>query len=538
WDSEKEACGKCKCDGKDKVQMREWVDEGRGSAGVEGLQVMEVAGKVEEKGVQFDETSFPYGSMTYHASPPYTFLDPLPNIVAPHFVPQLQQMVPLVDVKNAFLYGSLYETIYMHKTPDFRDPGEFSDLGPLNCFLGICVARSLAVRDDRGGRGGDINGSGVVTVAAAEGWRWWGCGSAGDRMVWPEISPNPDDSMKDATRVFFIHKAFALAVLFPIKASKSPPSFGTSSLLHGPIHKLSQKPIDRDDPCLKEKNKSGPKKDYMWFSENDFNIDCLGQETSHLKRNYLLRISQWSLNNSKDDVPRILQKVMLCLLVGTLIWLLKTIIVKLLAASFHLISFFRRIRVSLYKQYVIKKLGGDLIKGRNQEETSGKLSRHVLGKKRLVAMKVKQMIEIVQAGDLPRLSTVEEDLPVRSDEEDEDEYSLRARNEHVKRERALYKASHRVIRCITIEDLKHCLGEDKLTKAQELFAGSMCKVEITEDGFSHWMMEAHRERRTLALSVNDTKTAVDDLHHIMNVIVYMYLVQPGRQYLSRSYSCS
>ena len=45
-------------------------------------------------------------------------------------------------------------------------------------------------------------------------------------------------------------------------------------------------------------------------------------------------------------------------------------------------------------------------------------------------------------------------------------------------------------RCITIEDLKHRLGlgEDKLTKFQELFAGSVCKDKITKDGFSHWMV--------------------------------------------------
>lgn len=45
-------------------------------------------------------------------------------------------------------------------------------------------------------------------------------------------------------------------------------------------------------------------------------------------------------------------------------------------------------------------------------------------------------------------------------------------------------------RCITIEDLKHWLGlgEDKLTKFQELFAGSVCKDKITKDGFSHWMV--------------------------------------------------
>lgn len=37
-------------------------------------------------------------------------------------------------------------------------------------------------------------------------------------------------------------------------------------------------------------------------------------------------------------------------------------------------------------------------------------------------------------------------------------------------------------------------------------------------------LEAHIERRTLALSVNDTKTAVDDLHHIMNAIVSIMIV--------------
>lgn len=293
---------------------------------------------------------------------------------------------------------------------------------------------------------------------------------------------------------------------------------------HNPSQTHSYHPPLDQEPA--PKRKSGPEKDYTWFAEDDFNIDCHLEEPNNLNRTRCLRITQrvflllllasfictlsmsrlkviqmwdvpiwkWellvlviicghlisyravqiimslvetkfylrigilyvaygirqSIQNvvwlslvaiashfivaGNNRVPSILKKVMVCLLVGALIWLLKTIIVKVLAASFHLISFFRRIRVSLYKQYVIKKLGGDLVKSRTREETCdpGKLPCQVLGKKKVIGLKVRRMIEIVQGGDLPCLSTMDEELPIRSDEEDEDECSLHERCEREK----------------------------------------------------------------------------------------------------------
>nr|XP_043632168.1 mechanosensitive ion channel protein 6-like [Erigeron canadensis] len=391
----------------------------------------------------------------------------------------------------------------------------------------------------------------------------------------------------------------------------------TSSTINSLYEVLVKVKDDAPNCPSQMKRKCGPEKDYAWFLEDDFNIDCFNEETSYLKVGRLLGITQWaslllllaflictlsiselkvldiwdvaiwkwellilaiicgqliaglvveivvllaessfhlrigflyvvygikqSVQNvvwlslvmiashfiveGKDRVPNILRKVMLCLLVGTFMWLLKTIIVKVLASSFHLISFFRRIRVSLYKQYVIKKLGGDLVKGRNQEDMCREVSRQVLGAKKVTAFKVKRMIEIVQAGDLPCLSTVDEDLPIRSDEEDEDECSLRAKYEEVKQlARNIFSKVAQQSQSITVEDLKNRLGDDKVTKPQELFAGSMCKAEITEDGFIHWMMDAYTERRRLALSVNDTKTAVDDLHRMMDAIVAIMIL--------------
>ncbi|CAK9178370.1 unnamed protein product [Ilex paraguariensis] len=51
-------------------------------------------------------------------------------------------------------------------------------------------------------------------------------------------------------------------------------------------------------------------------------------------------------------------KIWVCLLVGTLIWLLKTLLVKVLASSFHVNTFFDRIQESLFNQYVIETLSG------------------------------------------------------------------------------------------------------------------------------------------------------------------------------------
>lgn len=51
-------------------------------------------------------------------------------------------------------------------------------------------------------------------------------------------------------------------------------------------------------------------------------------------------------------------KILVCFLVGTLVWLLKTLLVKVLALSFHVNTFFERIQEALFSQYVIETLSG------------------------------------------------------------------------------------------------------------------------------------------------------------------------------------
>jgi hypothetical protein len=51
-------------------------------------------------------------------------------------------------------------------------------------------------------------------------------------------------------------------------------------------------------------------------------------------------------------------KVLYCLLIGAVLWLVKIVLVKALASSFHVSNYFERIRESLFGQWVLETLSG------------------------------------------------------------------------------------------------------------------------------------------------------------------------------------
>lgn len=64
-----------------------------------------------------------------------------------------------------------------------------------------------------------------------------------------------------------------------------------------------------------------------------------------------------------------INKLMWCIVTATLLWLLKTLMVKVLASSFHVSTFFDRIQDSLFNQYVIEMLSGPpLIEAQNNQD--------------------------------------------------------------------------------------------------------------------------------------------------------------------------
>jgi hypothetical protein len=81
---------------------------------------------------------------------------------------------------------------------------------------------------------------------------------------------------------------------------------------------------------------------------------------------------------AKTDKLGYVTKFLVALLVGTLVWLVKTLTVKVLASSFHVSTYFDRIQDSLFNQCVIVTLSGrPLFEMRNAEEEEIKLADEV-----------------------------------------------------------------------------------------------------------------------------------------------------------------
>ncbi|KAL1533384.1 mechanosensitive ion channel protein 8-like [Salvia divinorum] len=274
-------------------------------------------------------------------------------------------------------------------------------------------------------------------------------------------------------------------------------------------------------------------------------------------------------------------KVWVCLLVGTLIWLLKTLLVKVLASSFHVSTFFDRIQESLFNQYVIQTLSGppliELELEQEEEErvmvevqklqSAGatippelkanmfpKSGRHIstpmtaggaknpafskvlakeeehkgitidhlhrLNQKNISAWNMKRLTNIVRKGVL---STLDEKIQ-GSTIDDEASVHITSENQaKVAAKKIFFNVAKPGSKYIYLEDLMLFMREDEVLKTIRLFEDEVQKG-ISKRALKNWVVNAFRERRALALSLNDTKTAVDKLHHMLNVLVAVLII--------------
>ncbi|KAK4490241.1 hypothetical protein RD792_000901 [Penstemon davidsonii] len=68
------------------------------------------------------------------------------------------------------------------------------------------------------------------------------------------------------------------------------------------------------------------------------------------------------------------------------------------------------------------------------------------------------------------------------------------------------------------------MREDEVSKTMCLFECEDEQKGISKRALKNWVVNAFRERRALALSLNDTKTAVNKLHQMLNVMVGVVII--------------
>ncbi|XP_018447647.1 mechanosensitive ion channel protein 4 [Raphanus sativus] len=281
---------------------------------------------------------------------------------------------------------------------------------------------------------------------------------------------------------------------------------------------------------------------------------------------------------ANTTVLKYVTKVLVCLLVAVIIWLIKTLLVKVLASSFHMSTYFDRIQESLFTQYVIETLSGPprvvieekvgngmcgakasppgpktvsssspqvtIGSGRLQKSPTkvGKspaLSRcgskkeggedegiridHLqrMNTKNVSAWKMKRLMNVIRKGTL---STLDEQIDT-STHGDDKATQIRSEFEAKLAARKIFQnVAEPCSRYIYIEDFMRFLTEDESERAMDLFEGASESHKISKSCLKNWVVNAFRERRALALTLNDTKTAVNRLHRIINVLVSIVIV--------------
>ncbi|XP_039065801.1 mechanosensitive ion channel protein 8-like [Hibiscus syriacus] len=263
-------------------------------------------------------------------------------------------------------------------------------------------------------------------------------------------------------------------------------------------------------------------------------------------------------------------KILICLLVSTFLWLLKTLLVKVLASSFHLSTYFDRIQDTLFNQYVIATLSGSpVIEARRMEEedertaaeirrfqnagatvpsdlrddafpqqNSGVLKKtitrlktfsqrdsskkedagialehvHKLNQENISAWNMKRLMKMVRHGTL---TTLDEQVM-------EDDSVKQIRSEHeatAAAKKIFHNVACRGSKFIYLEDLMRFMREDEALRTMATFEDAYEHGRISKKSLKNWVLNAYRERKALALTLNDTKTAVNKLHKIIDVIV-------------------
>nr|XP_010314844.1 mechanosensitive ion channel protein 6-like [Solanum lycopersicum] len=277
--------------------------------------------------------------------------------------------------------------------------------------------------------------------------------------------------------------------------------------------------------------------------------------------------------------------IWICLLVGAYIWLLKTLLVKVLAMSFHVSTFFDRIQESLFNQYVIETLSGPALVEIDQSEQeeegekvmveveklqsagatlpadlktsifakrpigtprktptgstprSSAFSRvisekekeggitidhlHKLNQKNISAWNMKRLMNMVRNGVL---STLDEKLPQSTFEDDTAVQITSEKKAKAAAKQIFNNVAKPGSKFIYLEDLMRFMKEDEASKTMCLIESGTETKGISKRALKNWAVNAFRERRALALSLNDTKTAVNKLHQMLNVLVAIIIL--------------
>ncbi|CAM0884092.1 unnamed protein product [Alopecurus aequalis] len=233
----------------------------------------------------------------------------------------------------------------------------------------------------------------------------------------------------------------------------------------------------------------------------------------------LLLASTWYLLLRRQEVHTAavsyVMKVLFCLLAATLMRLVKTLLLKVLASSFHVSTYFDRIQGALFDQYVTDALSGPPLVDQGYVFERGgisirKLNR--LNRRNVSAWNMKKLMKIIRFGTLTTVDQRIQQVTGESATHIRSEY-----DSHMAAKKIFHNVATHQSKYIYLADLMRFMGQEEAIKAMNLFEGAQEYSRVSKRSLKNWVVNAFRERKALALTLNDTKVAVYKLNQMTNV---------------------
>ncbi|CAH8303402.1 unnamed protein product [Eruca vesicaria subsp. sativa] len=237
-------------------------------------------------------------------------------------------------------------------------------------------------------------------------------------------------------------------------------------------------------------------------------------------------------------------RTLISLLTGSFLWLVKTLLLKILAANFNVVNFFDRIQDSVFHQYVLQTLSGPpLIEEAERvgrEPSTGHLSFasvvkkgevkekkvidmgkvHKMKREKVSAWTMRVLMDAVRTSGLSTISDTLDQTAYGDGKEKGDRGEITSEMEALAAAYHVFRnVAQPCFNFIEEEDLLRFMIKEEVDLVFPLFDGAAETGKITRKAFTEWVVKVYTSRKALAHSLNDTKTAVKQLNKLVTAIL-------------------
>ncbi|GJS28531.1 mechanosensitive ion channel protein 10 [Tanacetum coccineum] len=235
------------------------------------------------------------------------------------------------------------------------------------------------------------------------------------------------------------------------------------------------------------------------------------------------------------------------LLVGGILWLLKNLLLKILATSFHVSNFFDRIQESIFLQYVLFTLSGPpLMESLHmvgastskselsfQVKKKGKESKtkevidvsklHQIKREKVSALTMKTLVDVISNSGLSTFSGAIEESAYENPSESADK--------EINNEMEAIAAAYHIFRNVAqpgftyIEDLdlRRFMIKEEVDMVFPMIDVAE-KGQIDRKTLTEWVVKVYNGRKALAHALSDTKTAVNQLNKLVTAVLIIVVI--------------